>query len=127
MFNKKLTKPKAVGKHTNKAIGDFGEKLAVKYLKEHGYKIVKTNYKIRIGEIDIIAMDGDFLVFVEVKYRSNALYGLPNEAVDKHKREKIKRVALFYLMQKDMLEAYVRFDVVQILGDEIQLFQNAFY
>lgn len=127
MFGKKLEKPKAVGKHTNKAIGDYGEKLAVKYLKKQGYKIVKTNYKIRIGEIDIIAMDGDFLVFVEVKYRSTALYGLPNEAVDKHKREKIKRVTLYYLMHTDMLEAYVRFDVVQILGDKIQLFQNAFY
>jgi len=127
MFDKKLTKPNVVGKHTNKKLGDYGEKLAVNYLKKRGYKIVKTNYKIRIGEIDIIALDGEFLVFVEVKYRSTALYGMPNEAVDKYKREKIKRVALYYLMQKDMLEAYVRFDVVQILGDEIQLFQNAFY
>ncbi len=127
MFGKKLTKPQVEGKHTNKKIGDYGEKLAVKYLEKHGYKILKTNYKIKIGEIDIIALDGEFLVFVEVKYRSTALYGMPNEAVDKYKREKIKRVAMNYLLQKDMLDAYVRFDVVQILGDEIQLFQNAFY
>lgn len=127
MFDNGLIKPKTVGKHTNKAIGDYGERLAIKYLKKQGYKILKTNYKLKIGEIDIIALDGEFLVFVEVKYRSTALYGLPNEAVDKYKREKIKRVAMYYLMEKDMLEAYVRFDVVQILGDEIQLFQNAFY
>lgn len=126
MFGNKLKKPKVEGKHTNKVIGDYGEKLAVKYLKKQGYQIIKTNYKLKIGEVDIIAMDGEWLVFVEVKYRSTALYGMPNEAVDKYKREKIRRVALQFLQLKCMLDAYVRFDVVQILGDEIQLLKNAF-
>ena len=126
MFEKKLEKPKVEGKHTNKAIGNYGEKLAVKYLKKQGYQIVKTNYRLKIGEVDIIALDGEWLVFVEVKYRSTALYGMPNEAVDKYKREKIRRVALQFLQLKSMTDAYVRFDVVQILGDEIQLLKNAF-
>ena len=125
IFNK-LNKPKQDGKHTNKQIGDYGEKLAVKFLKKQHYKILETNYKIRYGEVDIIAMDGNFIVFVEVKYRTNTVYGLPSEAVEEHKRNKIKMVASQYILMHPELDDLIRFDVVQIVNDKIELIKSAF-
>ena len=126
MLFKKLKKPNVDGKKTNKDLGDYGEKLAVKFLKKHNYKILETNYKVEHGEVDIIARDGDFIVFVEVKFRSKKLYGLPCEAVDWHKQQKIKAVAMRYLARHPMENDLIRFDVVQIVGDEIELFKSAF-
>ena len=78
-------------------LGEEGEKLAIDYLKEKGYKIIRHNYKTPIGEIDIIASEGDTLVFIEVKTRESIRYGLPFEAVNNSKRRKITNVALLYL------------------------------
>ena len=98
--------------------GKKSEIVAVQFLKKEGYKIVKTNYKNRIGEIDVIARDKNHLVFVEVKARMSKLFGDPREAVTEEKQQKIRMVAQFYLMATKQMEANCRFDVVAILGDD---------
>ena len=110
----------------NKTKGDIGENVAKNYLIGQGYKIVKTNFKNTIGEIDIIAYDEDTLVFVEVKYRNTATFGLPREAVNMHKQNKIRMVATSYLKKYRLFDKPCRFDIVEILGDEITIIKSAF-
>lgn len=98
---------------TTFALGHKGEDLAVKFLKKKGYDIVARNYKTPIGEIDIIAKDGDTTVFIEVKTRANETFGYPFEAVNQNKRRKLKNLALLYL-KKQRVEFPVRFDVISI-------------
>ncbi len=110
-----------------KILGASGEQQAAKFLKEKGYKILETNFSNKIGEIDIIAKDKEFVVFVEVKARSTKAFGLPSEAVNFHKQQKVHQVALSYLKSKKILEkVQCRFDVVEVLGDEIRHIENAF-
>ena len=125
-FSSKTNEEHNFKNKSKKEIGDYGEKLAVKYLKKQGYKILSTNYKIKYGEVDIVAKDGLFTVFVEVKYRSKKLYGLPSEAVDAHKQNKIKYVASQYVLSHKDENMLVRFDVVQIIDGKIELFKSAF-
>ena len=110
--------------------GKVGENLACKYLKEHGYNIIHTNYRNKLGEIDIIAMDGACLVFVEVKSRLTKEFGDPLEAVNMKKQQKIRRVAQLFLMSKRAMNVECRFDVIGITGQqddyEIVLVKNAF-
>lgn len=94
-------------------IGNRGEDLAVKYLKEKGYKVLQRNFRTPLGEIDIIADDGGILVFIEVKTRTDDSFGLPFEAVNARKRERMRKIALLYLKNIDK-ERPVRFDVVSI-------------
>ena len=117
-----------------KQLGNRGEEEAVKYLQKNGYKIIQQNYRCRTGEIDIIANDGNYLVFIEVKSRKNTDYGAPGEAVNYFKQQKIIKVAQFYLMTKS-IEPNVRFDVVEIIGEiknqefnvgSIKVIKNAF-
>jgi putative endonuclease len=96
-----------------KPLGSEGESLAAQFLREQGYKIVLHNYKTRIGEIDIIAKDGETIVFVEVKTRSDDTFCEPYESVNTAKRQKIKNVASLYL-QKQKKEYPARFDVISI-------------
>jgi putative endonuclease len=96
------------------SLGSEGEGLAVEFLKKKNYKIIAKNYKTFIGEIDIIAKDGDTIVFVEVKTRANDAFGLPFEAVNKGKRQKLKNLALLFL-KKHPREAPARFDVISIV------------
>ena len=110
----------------NKDFGNITEKIAQNYLIEQGYKIVNTNYKNKIGEIDIIAKDSDVLVFVEVKYRKNTNFGLPREAVNFEKQRKIRMVAMSYINKYNLHNNLCRFDVVEILGDEITLIKDCF-
>lgn len=109
-----------------KVVGNKGEALAYSCIKKKGFKILETNFKNKIGEIDIIALDKETIVFIEVKYRNTALYGLPSEAVTKQKQNKIRKVAISYLQKKNLLERMCRFDVVSILNDEITYIENAF-
>ena len=115
-------------KHYNKIKGNLGEKLALNYVKKTlKYKLIQTNFKNNIGEIDIIAKDKNILVFIEVKYRSSDLYGLPREAVTKQKQNKIKLVATSYLKKENLLDNIeVRFDVIDILNDEVTYIKDAF-
>lgn len=107
-------------------VGEINEKVARNYLESTGYVIVEYNYRIRTGEIDIIAKDGDYLVFVEVKYRSSLNLGSPYEAVDAKKQHKIRQVAAFYIMEKHLEDVPVRFDVIGIMGTKISLCKDAF-
>jgi putative endonuclease len=95
------------------SLGKKGEELAVRFLKKEGYRIIDKNYRTPFGEIDIIADDGGVLVFVEVKTRSGDVFGSPFEAVDRRKRDKIRKVALCYL-KKIKKEPAARFDVLSI-------------
>jgi putative endonuclease len=113
-------------KQYNKVYGQIGEEIAKNYIKNNGYKIIKTNFKNKIGEIDIIAYDQDILVFVEVKYRKNNLFGLPREAVNSEKQRKIRLVASSYINKYKLLDKQCRFDVLEILGDEITLIKDCF-
>lgn len=109
-----------------KIYGVTGEQEAKNYLVKKGYKIVKMNFSCKIGEIDIIAMDKDTLVFVEVKARNTAMFGLPREAVTAKKQYKIRRIAELYLQRYSTLDQKIRFDVIEILGDKITHIENAF-
>ncbi len=94
-------------------LGKKGEEIALDYLKRNGFRILERNYRTRYGEVDIIAEENGTLVFIEVKTRSNDLFGHPVEAVTKEKQERIKRLALFYLRNLKR-EMPVRFDVISI-------------
>jgi putative endonuclease len=96
-----------------KSLGSEGEFLAEQFLRKKGYSIVAHNYKTRIGEIDIIARDGETIVFVEVKTRSDDTFCEPYESVNMAKRAKMKKVASLYL-QKQKKEFPARFDVISI-------------
>lgn len=110
--------------------GKEGEKIAADFLKKNGYRIVETNYRCPIGEIDIIARDKSELVFVEVKARKSSAMGYPEQAVGVKKQRKMSQLALWYLQEKKTNDARARFDVVAILllpsGNEIRLIRNAF-
>lgn len=110
-----------------KVLGIQGEAIAKDYLINKGYTILETNYNSKIGEIDIIAKIDKTIVFVEVKARQSLRYGHPREAVNYYKQQKIRNVAVGYLKFKGLYEKVnMRFDVVDILGDEITHIQNAF-
>lgn len=98
-----------------KTLGQRGEAAAARYLKRLGYKIVGRGVQLRIGEIDIIAVDGRTVVFVEVKTRDSDVAGEPHEAVDLAKQERLTRLALVFLKRHHLLEYSSRFDVVSIL------------
>lgn len=110
-----------------KIIGSFGEEIAAEYLKGVGYKILKRNYYVKGAEIDIIARDGKTVVFVEVKARENLNFGYPAEAVTKSKRHKIAMAAECYIVQNRIADGEFRFDVVEVLGGEVNHIKDAFY
>lgn len=108
-------------------LGSIYEKKAAEYLVQCGYRILTMNYRCRIGEIDIVARDGKYLVFVEVKFRAGGKGGFPQEAVDYKKQRTICKVADYYCMTHGRcMSTPCRFDVVAVLGDEITLIRNAF-
>ncbi len=98
-------------------IGNKGEDYAVKILKKERYKIIERNFTVKGGEIDIIAMDKDTLVFVEVKMRKNVLYGTPIEFVTEFKQKRLILAAQCYMKQKGISDIPCRFDVVSIVGE----------
>ncbi|MDR3293194.1 MAG: YraN family protein [Clostridiales bacterium] len=106
--------------------GIKGESSAEQYLIDKGYKILTKNFVSYVGEIDIVARDGKYIVFVEVKSRTSLKYGRPAEAVTSDKIRKIRRTAEFYLTKNHLYGSDVRFDVVEILGGEITHIVNAF-
>ena len=108
------------------ASGALGEEQASKFLEKKGYKILEKNFKTKLGEIDIIAKHKNYICFIEVKNRSTLFAGRPSEAVTIPKQRKIKMTALMYLKLKGLTESDVRFDVVEILDDEINIIENAF-
>ena len=97
------------------SLGDAGERLAAAYLRSLGFKILDRQLASRIGEIDLVARDGDAIVFVEVKTRQSTSAGHPVEAVTPHKQSQMTRAALAYLKRRGLLECRTRFDVVAVL------------
>ena len=98
--------------------GKRSEIIATDYLKKKGYKILETNYKNNVGEIDIIAQDKDYIVFVEVKARMSQKFGHPFEVIDERKQQKIHAVASLYLVKNHKYGKPCRFDAISILGVE---------
>jgi putative endonuclease len=116
-------------KINNRKIGSAYENIAKEYLINEGYTIVESNHINKCGEIDIIATKDEILVFCEVKYRTNMLYGDPLEAVDFRKQKKITRTAMLYCTKNNIyMNKICRFDVIAIYGNKhIEHIKNAFY
>lgn len=111
-------------------LGKFGEELALRKIKRLGYKKIVRNFRCPLGEVDIIARDGDTLVFMEIKTRKGRSIGYAKEAVNARKKRQISKVALAYMKSIDCSDLRARFDVVAIsLGrgkTEIEVIKNAF-
>ena len=101
----------------NELIGHWGESLAAAYLQKKHYRIVGANYRCRMGEIDLIAEKGKYLVFVEVKLRRSSAFAEAREFVDRHKQERILTAASLYLSQHET-EKQPRFDVIEIYAPD---------
>src|ERR1051325_8504580 len=97
-----------------KSLGYLGERAAEKFLRRCGYKIVARGSRLPGGELDLVAVDGRTVVFVEVKTRSSQQFGPPQEAVDENKQRRLTRAALSYLKRHGLLEYRSRFDVVAV-------------
>ncbi|MCD8373350.1 MAG: YraN family protein [Clostridia bacterium] len=109
----------------NKKLGKKGEKLAAKYLKKQGYKILKKNFKNPFGEIDIIARQGDVVAFIEVKTRLSDIFGVPSEAVTRDKCRKYALGAKFFFAERNVA-CTIRFDIIEIFNGEVNHIISAF-
>jgi putative endonuclease len=113
-----------------KSCGAQGEEAARRYVQQQGYRIRALNYTSRLGEVDIIAQDGDTLVFIEVKARSSGSKGAPKESVTPRKQLQISKAALAYLKEHKLFESRARFDVVSVdysaKPPAIELIKSAF-
>lgn len=105
-----------IGRSEN--LGDAGERQAADFLARRGFKILARQHSSRIGEVDLVALDGDTIVFVEVKTRRSKGAGDPAEAVTPQKQGKLTRAALAFLKRNGMLERRARFDVVAVLSPD---------
>ena len=116
--------------HDRRTTGALGEQVGEAYLKERGYEILERNVRSPFGEIDLVAREAGTLVFIEVKTRRSRLFGFPEEAVSARKRERLFRLASWYLSQRWRTKVPVRFDVlaVELFEDKpaVRLIQNAF-
>ena len=118
------------------AVGRYGEQVAVGHLEAAGLEVLDRNWRCREGELDIVARDGDVLVFVEVKTRSSAAFGSPAEAVSRVKSARIRQLALRWLMARreagvETAWSALRFDVVAVVrtpghGPHVTHFAGAF-
>ncbi|MBP1744015.1 MAG: hypothetical protein H6Q58_993 [Firmicutes bacterium] len=116
----------------NKDIGSLGEEISENFLIESGYTILERNFRCKTGEIDLIARDGDYICFIEVKTRCGDLFGSPCEAVNYSKQQKISRTAQMYILKKKLYKFCFRFDVIEVIlnkencSSSIKLIKNAF-
>jgi putative endonuclease len=111
-------------------LGRLGEDLALKKIKSLGYKCIVRNYRCPLGEVDLIAKDGDTLVFIEIKTRRDRSLGYAKESINARKKRQLSKVALAYMKSHDVAEAKSRFDVVAVhireSKHEIEVVRNAF-
>ena len=110
-------------KKENKNIGSYGEELVSSFLKIHNHKILHRNFNTSKGEIDIISIFNNILIFTEVKTRFSKDYGSPLEAVTKPKQKNIKSLALYYMYFYKLKNYYVRFDVAEVY---LNTFDNSY-
>ena len=114
------------------SLGQRGEKAAARYLRRQGYRVLARNIRSKLGELDLVVLDGQTIVFVEVKTRANHEAGLPAEAIDSDKQRRLTRLALHYLQRHRLLEQSARFDVVAVTWPQssrrpnIKHYMNAF-
>lgn len=129
---KKPKKSSRTKGNERKTLGAAGEAMAVDFLVRSGYTIQDKNYRTKLGEVDIIAKDNKYLVFVEVKSRRSRAFGDVREAVDSRKKDKLRKAAAAYLKDKKLKDLDCRFDVVSIMMEQgktfpdIHLIKNAF-
>ena len=100
---------------TAKALGSYGERMAARYLRDQGLEILACNWRCAVGEVDIVALDGDCLVVCEVKTRRSTAFGSPIEAVTHQKLARLRRLAAVWLAQHEGHYADVRVDVIGVL------------
>lgn len=113
--------------YNSRYIGNNYEALSAEYLERNKYTILARNFRVRAGEIDIVAQKNGYIVFVEVKYRSNMHTGAPEESVDVRKRRQISKVALYFLNKYGYgIDIPMRFDVITVTKKEIRHIENAF-
>jgi len=108
----------------NKLLGNWGERVAKKYLEKLKYKVIKTNFICKQGEIDIIAFDGKELVFIEVKTRISKEFGYAIEAVNNLKQNHIRKVARYFVYKHDLENFCMRFDIIEIYLEKKKYFLN---
>jgi putative endonuclease len=112
-------------------VGRFFEDLACRYITECGGRIIERNYRALRGEIDVIAYDGRYLCFIEVKYRRDTTYGSPEAAVTISKQRQICKISKLYLYSRfKSLDIPIRYDVVAVCGQDdavsVKWLKNAF-
>lgn len=115
-------------KSRKRSIGDFGEDIASRYLEKKGYQILERNFLKPYGEIDIICIKDEILTFVEVKTRKNDEFKPASLDVDYYKKERIKKTAQAYIIEKDLGEFLISFDVCEVYleNKKIHYIKNAF-
>jgi putative endonuclease len=115
---------------TRQKLGALGEAAAAELLRSKGFTIVAQNHRCRLGEVDLVADDGEVLVFVEVRTRATSLFGAPEETVDLRKQRRIIAAARDYLAQRRGPVRAARFDVIAVVdgprGPSLTHFENAF-
>jgi putative endonuclease len=120
-------------RNSSTQIGRNGEKLAASALEARGYQIVELNWRCTGGEIDLVAWDGDELVFVEVKTRHSIAFGLPEDAVTPAKKRRLLRCGLIYSFEHNLMDTTWRIDLVSIVLttsdqlESLQIHRNAVY
>ena len=112
-------------------LGKSGETYACRELERRGYAILARRFRTRMGELDIVARDGETLVFVEVKARRSIRFGTPADAVTWHKRQRLLRMAAEYVLLRGVANANCRFDVISVvfgggLRPRVEVFKDAF-
>jgi len=113
--------------YNKRQLGNRYEEWVAAYLTNCGYEIIERNYRCKKGEIDLIARQGGYLVFVEVKYRADNRFGDPTEAIGLKKQKVIYQVAGYYMLTHGIPDNHPsRFDVVTILRNEVHLISDAF-
>lgn len=109
-----------------RSFGKKNEDLAVDFLQRKGYTILQRNFYTRYGEIDIVALRDDTVVFVEVRSLSKTDFGLPQESLNKTKIKKIIKTAEYFLYKNNLTDKNIRFDVIAIFQESITHIENAF-
>ena len=126
----RMAAPARAKKDDRKALGADGERAAEEFLRARRYHIVERNYRCPVGEVDLIALDGKTVVFIEVKTRTGAGFGSPFEAVNRRKQGQVSRAAQYFLTAHRLHERAARFDVVGVWWEDgravCELVQNAF-
>ena len=109
-----------------RAFGTDGEDQAAAWYEARGYEVLDRNWRCRAGELDLVVRSGDTLAFVEVKARRTARFGIPAEAVTPAKQARLRTLAMEYLQGRGLRARTLRFDVVSILGGELEAIEGAF-